>query len=299
MQHKIVHPPRHFNRCRNIRPSRRRSSFNLGSVTGSFSITNFVPTHSVSSSFGRLQLSTVLSPLPTRSNSVAWEEVFDCGLAGSLDLHSPIYSLDQLYYQAIVLNPILIQKIKLWAVSSGGFLRESSAANRDGVRSAVELLVEESRLAQSATADTAEAQAAQRNSTAEHLRIGSEYAEISAAQDGLSPSHSNEIIDSHLSLDQNGVFRGHGSIKWGNVKSVERAIEKASRSYGQASRINRVHDFFVTAHVDRTWVTAMVSDICHYLLAEILAGRFDIGGSLPPQYNLWVCRWNHELHLYY
>ncbi len=90
------------------------------------------------------------------------------GVPGSIDPNSPVDSLDQLYVQAMCLNPMLISKIQDWAVISQGLL----------------------------------------------------------------PS---KLHGGHVSFVKyaDGRDGPYSHIKWCKIKSVDRAIEKALRVYGQ------------------------------------------------------------------
>lgn len=92
------------------------------------------------------------------------------GVPGSIDLNSPVDSLDQLYVQAMCLNPILISKVRTWAAGSRGLLTRKLPGG--------------------------------------HVS----FVRYTEGQDSLF-SH----------------------VKWCKIKSVDRAIEKALRVYGQAS----------------------------------------------------------------
>ena len=68
-----------------------------------------------------------------RSRVPDWWYLFDCGVSSVLDVQRPVDSLDQLYFQAVTLNPILIKKIQGWALASGGCFCLRSEARVENV----------------------------------------------------------------------------------------------------------------------------------------------------------------------
>ena len=61
-----------------------------------------------------------LSMAVQRQHLPKWWHLLDCGVPGVPDVGRPVDSLDQLYFQAAALNPILIRKVQAWAHASGG-----------------------------------------------------------------------------------------------------------------------------------------------------------------------------------
>ena len=77
--------------------------------------------------FARSRISSVGVASLTRQHSLssnfrkqAWEGLVDCGVDGLIDPQCPVDSLDQLYCQAVALNPILVAKVQKWASASSG-----------------------------------------------------------------------------------------------------------------------------------------------------------------------------------
>ena len=61
------------------------------------------------------------TPAPEERGPIPnWSVLLDCGTPNLLDVQHPVDSLDQLYFQAVALNPILIRKVQSWALISGG-----------------------------------------------------------------------------------------------------------------------------------------------------------------------------------
>jgi hypothetical protein len=110
---------------------------------------------------------------------------------GASDYYSqPVDSLDQLYYQAVALNPLLIAKVQSWAQYSGGCFSGSSAfVAGDGVR----------------------------------------------IENGYNDVEGNELPPGFvrwMDVKEQEQSVG-GQVQWAKVKSVQRSIEKTTRSYGK------------------------------------------------------------------
>jgi hypothetical protein len=114
---------------------------------------------------------------------------------GASDFYlQPVDSLDQLYYQAVALNPLLIAKVQSWAECSGGcFSGTSAAAAAVGACSSV--VVENE------------------NIHCDEHRIPSGFI------------HWRDVQE----IEQ----VAGGQVQWAKVKSVQRSIEKSTRSYGK------------------------------------------------------------------
>ena len=109
--------------------------------------------------------------------------VFTCGIPGSLDPNHSVRSLDQLYCQAIALNPLIIKKVWCWSSASCGCFSVNW--------------------------------------------YGSDSAEAATSSEAL-PKGFLRWEDAERMEAQ---FQGN--IRWARVKSVQRSIEKATRSYGK------------------------------------------------------------------
>jgi hypothetical protein len=126
-----------------------------------------------------------------------------CGLSGVLDPHTPVDSIDQLYFQAIALSPFLTSKVQGWAAVSEGFF---SSAAKDVVEEKTEIC------------------------QAEYATSGSNADGIYDLEAGLSrcPAGFVRWLDVVKKERQVG-----GQVRWAKVKSVQRSIEKMTRSYGK------------------------------------------------------------------
>jgi len=121
----------------------------------------------------------------------------DCVVDGAVDYLRPVDSLDQLYCQAIALNPHLIAKVQSWALCSRGcFISTATAAagNREKVETTA--------------------------SAAEHGYCDCENSRLSSGFVLWRDVHEQEQLVG-------------GQVQWAKVKSVHRSIEKCTRSYGK------------------------------------------------------------------
>jgi hypothetical protein len=208
---------RHYNRVRKSDALRRHShaAYELH--------------HSLARSVRKLMDSPPPSP-------ATWEILLDTGLPGELDLSSPVDSLDQLYYQAMALNPILIKKIQRWAAVSGGCFQASGRAYSSNTDAPEPL--SSKKTAQSVSAipisDFGQSRLPKKNESdffhdhddsLESLRAEKSILAIQP----LTPGYVrwNEVKEEEV---VNGSI-----VKWGAIKSVQRSIEKSTRSYGKVS----------------------------------------------------------------
>jgi len=134
----------------------------------------------------------------------AWAGLLDCGVEGILNNLHPVDSLDQLYCQAIALSPILIAKVQGWANASGGCF---CSANEE---------LEEVEQKEGAK----EMQGCVSNA------VGCDNVQCEAV--GALPEGFVKWAD----IQEDELLEG-GRVRWANVKSVERSIEKSTRSYGK------------------------------------------------------------------
>ncbi len=142
----------------------------------------------------------------------AWESLLDCGIPAIADQAHPVRSLDQLYFQAVALNGILIAKVQAWAAASSGCF----SASIDRVAAP-----DESRIG-----------------------IGSFKLRSLRNRDHFNQStadsavcHSGSIPDGYVRWDdvKEEEMRIGGKVRWAKVKAVQRSIEKSTRSYGKVS----------------------------------------------------------------
>ena len=188
--------------------------------------------------------SSLRSPTPSPSNLAGgctlaqrWQQLVDCGIPGSLNAQQPVDSLDQLYFQAVALNPILVDKVKSWALASGGcFCLKHSDCQPSMVRSnehdepahssrhAVEI---PSTMSQGGAVSVVVDQAIELAVTDKVLPPG--FVRWEQAKRG-------EQLSEHY-------------IKWGNIKSVQRALEKSTRAYNKVPiQCSIYHDHITHKH---------------------------------------------------
>jgi hypothetical protein len=122
--------------------------------------------------------------------------LMNCGLDGVLDPNAPVQSMDQLFCQAIVLSPILISKVQCWAAFSGGYF--CSAVTDAGT----------------GTTNIAGAD------VNENAMVGEEVGHCTAG------------FVQWLDVMRMDLQKG-GQVRWAQTKSVQRSIEKSTRSYGK------------------------------------------------------------------
>jgi hypothetical protein len=128
--------------------------------------------------------------------------LLDCGVDGILDPNSPVYSIDQLFFQAITLSPILITKVQGWAAVSDGYF---SSAATDAVGGS-----------KNCRADNSNRGTDANHSNYDSVEDGDCYAGFVRWLD---------VVDKELHTG--------GQVHWAKVKSVQRSIEKSTRSYGK------------------------------------------------------------------
>ena len=182
------------------------------------------------SQLGNVLTDSPATPLP------AWESLLDIGIPGQLDFADPVNSLDQLYYQAVVLNPILIKKIQGWA------------AHSDGCFSTLTELIPPSKPVSANSRDPESHLLARAAEEEENLKSSFQPETVSPATVRLPGDSAAESIietESEGRALPVGYVRWNdvkgdetlrtSIVKWGNIKSVKRSIEKSTRSYGKAS----------------------------------------------------------------
>ena len=286
VKRKLLNQPQQFNRCRTVRPDSRRISINFGAVfgTGSFLIrANSVqnPSSNFLSYWSRQAKQAIFNAKVNHpSETPNWGQVLKCGIPGTIDIYRPVDSLDQLFYQARTLNPILIQKVKGWAAVSGGLLRVSSvdsnsnAELRKGLHCAASLLKEEEVFVPefiNSNSNTTHGEKDPVTQKENEQEMCSKYENSQHSVNSpfplLLPAHSrqNLMLDSsHSSM--------RGCIIYGSVKSAKRAIEKATRSYGQV----RIH-------------LAWPLQVLLLIVVSSLAGCIQAFGSLQTQHHFQFC----------
>lgn len=170
-----------------------------------------------------------------RSNSAAsisgntpaerWKILLDCGTPGTLDVQRPVRSLDQLYFQAIALNPILVDKIKLWALACGGCfcLTHKAKVKTSVLNSDVEAASEEGHV----QASSLEAVEDFSSLSADLCSVVRDTV-LETGEDTPLPPGYVRWKDARAEELQSGNI-----IKWGSIKSVQRALEKSTRSYNK------------------------------------------------------------------
>ncbi len=205
---------RHYNRVRKADSLRRRSQ------------AAYELHHSIARSVRKLMDSP--TPPPT-----AWEILLDTGVPGELDLSSPVDSLDQLYFQAIALNPILINKIQGWATVSGGCFQVGS---RPFSNPTVAEPLSSKTYSQPVHRYSKSylGQSPPRHNQSEFVHDDSlESLTTEGSTFALQPLTSGYVRWNEVKEEQavNGPI-----VKWGGIKSVQRSIEKSSRSYGKVSK---------------------------------------------------------------
>jgi hypothetical protein len=136
----------------------------------------------------------------------AWERLLDIGVEGVIDPLLPVDSLDQLYFQAVTLSPILVSKVQIWAAASRGhFCLADSGVVRGRFAGC--------------TVSTNENEGAEANDGMAITQRGC-----------LLPECGGFVLWEHVMKRE--LLRG-GEINWAKVKTVKRSIEKSTRSYGK------------------------------------------------------------------
>ncbi len=214
---------RQFNRCRESSVSLR--SFNIFRSNEKSALIRFSRS---------LQRAT---PSPRNlsaadGNAQRWQQLLDCGIPSTLDVEQPVDSLDQLYYQAVALNPLLVDKVKCWALASGG----SFCLKQQGISGP--------RKEEEALSDTVPG--AQCSCTVVEdfsAKSNDEVLSVVIQKGGESEEPAiflNKKLPDGYVLWEQAKGRGLQSeelIKWGSIKSVQRALEKSTRSYNKVSFI--------------------------------------------------------------
>ena len=157
-----------------------------------------------------------------------WEGLMDVGLPGQLDFSSPVNSLDQLYYQATALNPIMIKKIQFWAALSGGCFQVGARVSPPKLESSSHSIVFSSVTKEDCDGVVGTCPLERRRSTKHVDQIAlTSREEQKGSPDQLPVGYVrwNDV------KEEEGML---GSVvKWGTIKSVKRSIEKSTRSYGK------------------------------------------------------------------
>ena len=162
------------------------------------------------------------------------------------------------------MNPILIRLVTKWATVSCGCLRvDSGSLHITSNRSIV------SRTS-SAVIQTRK-ESVGPGSESEQRKESAGYDSVSTSKIELPTQRGSEILTEVKSCDESndfilaidGIKNAEKSFfKWANTKSVERAIEKATRSYGQ---VNILHFCFKTVKLCEYLV--LMESITLYLIA--------------------------------
>lgn len=146
---------------------------------------------------GRASSSRSVNSFTAVTSSGRWqlENLPDCEVEGAFHYLHAVDSLDQLYCQAVALNPLLIAKVQSWAHFSGGCFSSTATQAADDAGTC--------------------------------RGIEHEYVDF---EDSTLPSGFVRWKDVQ---EQEQLFGG--LVRWAKVKSVQRSIEKCTRSYGKVS----------------------------------------------------------------
>ncbi len=136
------------------------------------------------------------------------------GVPAILDQAHPVKSLDQLYFQAVALNVILIAKVQTWAAASRGCF--SALTDQVAARDDFQTGLGSFKLTSLRSRD--------------HSNQGS--AETVMCHAGSIP-HGYVLWED---VKEEEIQVG-GKVKWAKVKAVKRSIEKSTRSYGKVSQL--------------------------------------------------------------
>jgi hypothetical protein len=234
------------------------------------------------------------SILGARAPGPDWWPLLDCGVPAMLDVQRPVNSLDQLYFQAAALNPILIGKIQAWALANGGCfqveptgrapaskdsllvslvgcrywlnratmaLRRTSVSQELGVVAAAaaalgsepipidEVDRSETRVPCGCIRGTGPADTPGPHSQSplqgecnnwphsDHSVADGESADDPDGAAGLESAGRQRLPPEYARWKaiREKELRDGGTVKWGSIKSVQRALEKSTRSYGAVS----------------------------------------------------------------
>jgi hypothetical protein len=208
---------RQFNRCRN------------GS-TGSHSY-NIFRSNKLSSLFHSSRPSAISSPgipavlMDRVANTQRWQQLLDCGIPDTLDAQQPVDSLDQLYLQAFALNPILVGKVKSWALASGGCfcLKRSLKIQSLGSNRGEPSLDTEPNSCSAAEEFSAISQPDE-----SVMRV--------VVHEVVEPAAESKVLPPGYVRWKEAKMEGQlweNAINWGSIKSVQRALEKCTRSYNK------------------------------------------------------------------
>ena len=145
-----------------------------------------------------------LLPSPPAPNYNNYRGYLNCGVDGVLDPAVPVDGIDQLFFQAIALSPILIAKVQEWAAVSDGYFC-SAVTIHDAVRSC------QNRDCQTAC------------SNRRHGEDGNNGVEKELCPAGF--VRWRDVAGKELQVQ--------GQVRWAKIKSVQRSIEKSTRSYSK------------------------------------------------------------------
>ena len=199
---------RHCNRKHGVNAAKRdhqRLSLTLSSLT---SITVSAATSRKTS-----QLSDDV-PLGNIILKRAWENLIDCGQPATVDPLNPIHCLNQLYLQAVALYPILIEKVKFWASQSSGYFVSSSVEEGTAAEKPLNF-------------------------------FGSLKARDKPSSPGDESFSAGTIPEGYVRWTdvQEAGTMGSEKVKWCKIKSIQRSIEKSTRSYGKVNNFRHSFQF--------------------------------------------------------
>ena len=205
---------RHYNRVRKADSLRRQSQ------------AAYELHHSIARSVRKLMDSPPRPP-------ATWEILLDTGVPGELDLSSPVDSLDQLYFQAITLNPILIDKIQRWATVSGGCFQAGGRAYNSNTAEAESLSSKTYAEQVPAISKSCLEQNLPRQNESDFFHEDS-LESLSAERSTLALAPLTQGYVRWNEVKDEEALNG-STVKWGIIKSVQRSIEKSTRSYGKVN----------------------------------------------------------------
>ena len=144
------------------------------------------------------------------------KQLLGCGMPGTLDIRFPVDSLDQLYYQAAAVHPILISMVQKWASVSQGCFQAATPGfvqtnyPRFFNKSSDRMLFCARKLL-----------SVRVNPDSQMTGSAPEMAET------LPPG----LVAWEAVRDQELMLTGQ--VKWCSLKSVQRSLEKSTRSYSK------------------------------------------------------------------
>ena len=150
-------------------------------------------------------------------NDLDQERLFSCGIPGTLDHRCPVNSLDQLYYQAVATHPILISKVQAWAALSRGYFQAGTTMPADTPRTPLD------RAQAILFSSKIWAEGSSKFATNRPLKLDAM---------GCPPGRDVAGFVAWNTAREHELRQG-GRVKWGPVKSVQRSLEKSTRSFGQ------------------------------------------------------------------